>query len=199
VSNEGPVSERLDGGNDTDDSPPLPAGDEAAADAGTGENDSPQGAERAADWLRARLTDEQFDGLDEPWATGYNHVQRSPAIWTSLIRPEAPKWWQFRKKRQASRPSGKVDLEQISTELRKARAEAEGVESDVKMKRWVGYGSLLFMVVQIGVADWAFVKYGRHNGWDIPSEAMDFWLGATVVQVAIVVRTVANYLFRSSQ
>lgn len=51
------------------------------------------------------------------------------------------------------------------------------------------------MAAQLVVADTAFFLYGFENGWDIPVAAINVWLGSTVVQVVVVVHTVARYLF----
>ncbi len=54
------------------------------------------------------------------------------------------------------------------------------------------------MAVQIVVADTAFFFYGVKNGWHIPVAGVNVWLGSTVVQVVVVVHTVARYLFPAS-
>lgn len=51
------------------------------------------------------------------------------------------------------------------------------------------------MAAQLVIADTAFFLYGFENGWDIPVAAINVWLGSTVVQVVVVVHTVARYLF----
>ncbi|HXE46018.1 MAG TPA: hypothetical protein VN635_12580 [Conexibacter sp.] len=51
------------------------------------------------------------------------------------------------------------------------------------------------MAAQLVIADTAFFLYGLENSWDIPVAAINVWLGSTVVQVVVVVHTVARYLF----
>jgi hypothetical protein len=51
------------------------------------------------------------------------------------------------------------------------------------------------MAAQLIIADTAFFLYGLENDWEIPVAAINVWLGSTVVQVVVVVHTVARYLF----
>ena len=53
------------------------------------------------------------------------------------------------------------------------------------------------MALQLGVADVAFFIYGysQHPSWHIPASAMHVWLAAAVVQVAVITRGIAKYLF----
>jgi hypothetical protein len=92
--------------------------------------------------------------------------------------------------------SGEVTVEQAKTSL--ANAQLDAAKTDVRLRKFLGYGALVLMAIQIVVADAAFWIYGFTNNWDIPVAGINVWLGATVIQVAVVVRTVAKYLFPSS-
>lgn len=50
-------------------------------------------------------------------------------------------------------------------------------------------------MVQIGIADLVFYRYGSANGWEIPVSAIQAWLAAVVVQVISVVLVITRYLF----
>jgi hypothetical protein len=56
-------------------------------------------------------------------------------------------------------------------------------------------GALIAVAVQIGIADTVFVVYGFANGWNVPAQAMEVWLAATVVQVIGVVLVITRSLF----
>jgi hypothetical protein len=64
------------------------------------------------------------------------------------------------------------------------------------------YGALIAMGIQILIADVAFYWYGyehvvhRHH-WQIPTGAIQVWIGATVVQVIGIVLVIARSLFPS--
>lgn len=60
----------------------------------------------------------------------------------------------------------------------------------------MGYGALGLMVIQLGIADWVFIKYASSKGWaNLPTGAIQAWLAATVVQVVAVVLIIARSLF----
>lgn len=67
--------------------------------------------------------------------------------------------------------------------------------SDLKLSKWVGYGALVLLAVQIAVADKAFFNYGHAYAWKIPVAAISAWLAAIVIQVVGVVLVIAKYLF----
>lgn len=91
--------------------------------------------------------------------------------------------------------SGEVSPDEVDARARLARAKADDAETDSGLRRWLGFGALGLMAVQLAVADTAFFLYGLKNGWHIPVAAINVWLGSTVVQVVVVVHTVARYLF----
>jgi hypothetical protein len=93
------------------------------------------------------------------------------------------------------RASGAVPAEEVTARVRVARSKARDAETDSGLRRWLGYGALGVMAGQLVIADGAFVVYGFKNGWHIPVAAINVWLGSTVVQVVVVVHTVARYLF----
>jgi hypothetical protein len=214
------VSEPNHEEDDLDDLLPEPEGEEEPEQADEeGEPEEPEqtppsaAAQEAADRYREELNQ---------YALGYQYALGNPAYtisasdirWRSpilttgftttaqptqpvVVAPPKRKFWQLLKKRQDKkpRPEGAVPPEDVSAELRLATARAKSAEGDVTMKKVVGYGSLVFMLLTIAVADFVFYKYGEGNDWDIPGEVVIAWLTATVVQVAVIVRTVASYLF----
>ncbi len=72
---------------------------------------------------------------------------------------------------------------------------AQGQLDDLKLKRRVGNGALIVMIVQVGIADAAFLFYGFANDWQIPTGAITGWLAATVIQVVSIVVIITKYLF----
>jgi purine-cytosine permease-like protein len=69
------------------------------------------------------------------------------------------------------------------------------MRTDVSLRRFIGYGAVLVAAAQIAIADYIFFRYGHDNGWSIPVGGIQAWLAATVVQVFIIVRILAKYLF----
>lgn len=55
--------------------------------------------------------------------------------------------------------------------------------------------ALRVMVAQVFIADAVFIVYGFANGWDIPTGAIQAWLGTALVQVIGVVVVITRYLF----
>lgn len=88
-----------------------------------------------------------------------------------------------------------MEAEAQKARARLARAQANDAETDSALRKWLGYGSLAVMVAQLTAADFAFFWYGIANGWDLPVMAINVWLAATVVEVLVIVHTVARYLF----
>jgi hypothetical protein len=103
--------------------------------------------------------------------------------------------WRFWRQRDA--PSGPTTVEEVEFELQKdlKKARAANAWTDVRLRRWLGFGALFLMAGQMVVADAVFIVYGDVNGWEIPVSGIQVWLGATVVQVAVIVAAVAKYLF----
>jgi hypothetical protein len=95
----------------------------------------------------------------------------------------------------AGHASGVASLAEVDANLALARVDVKNAETDSGLRRYLGFGALGVMAAQILTADTAFFLYGANNGWKIPVAAINVWLGATVVQVVIVVHTVARYLF----
>lgn len=104
--------------------------------------------------------------------------------------------WRFAWPTRPRRASGPVGVEQVDQEL--ARANVEARWTDVGLRRWLGYGALAILVLQLAVADAAFFFYGFTNKWEIPASAIHVWLAAAVVQAWILVRVIARYLFPGS-
>jgi hypothetical protein len=77
--------------------------------------------------------------------------------------------------------------------LQRARAAAGWI--DVGLRRFLGYGTLFILAFQLVVADVAFFIYGYNREWEIPASAIHVWLAAVVLQVAIITRGIASYLF----
>jgi hypothetical protein len=92
-----------------------------------------------------------------------------------------------------SKPSGEASPKDVYKELR--RAQIASAKTDVTLRRFIGYGAVLVTAAQIAVADYLFFRYGHDNSWKIPVGGIQVWLAATVVQVFIIVRILAKYLF----
>ncbi len=78
---------------------------------------------------------------------------------------------------------------------RQTALKTQGQLDDLKLKRRVGNGALIVMIVQVGIADAAFFFYGFANNWQIPTGAITGWLAATVIQVVSIVVIITKYLF----
>jgi hypothetical protein len=180
--------------SDAEDRPEAPDAAEAeeVPDA-TGTTAEESAAEAAAAAYREELRSAAALANDVPTGS-----IGTPALewlaWQDTVVRRRERWW----RRDKRRPSGAVPADEVEAELRMKTAAVRSAESDVTLKKVVGYGALLFMVLQIVAADAVFYIYGHHRDWDIPAEVISFWLGSTVVQVAVIVRTVATYLFPSS-
>ncbi len=90
-------------------------------------------------------------------------------------------------------PAGDTDLDAVDQEL--AKAGAKDAWTDARLRQWLGFGGIVAMAAQMLIADAAFFIYGFTNDWVIPPSAMHVWLVATVVQLAIIARGIAYYLF----
>lgn len=62
-------------------------------------------------------------------------------------------------------------------------------------RRVYAYCLLGVAVVQLAIADVAFLIYGFYNDWRIPVAAIDAWLGATIVQIIGGVLVIARSIF----
>jgi hypothetical protein len=78
---------------------------------------------------------------------------------------------------------------------RRDHAAADDAELDVTLKRRVANTALVFMALQILVADAMFGTYGFGNGWVLPPSAVVAWLGSVVAEVIGVVLVVTRSLF----
>jgi hypothetical protein len=96
-----------------------------------------------------------------------------------------------RKAEQANPPPAPKDR----LEADRRQVGVDRARSDLKLSKWVGYGALVLLAVQIAVADKAFFDYGHAYGWKIPVTAISAWLAAIVIQVVGVVLVIAHYLF----
>jgi len=103
----------------------------------------------------------------------------------------------WRRWRRSNAPVGSTSVEEVDLELQKAlkKAKAANAWTDVRLRRWLGFGALFLMAAQMVAADVVFIVYGNANGWEIPVSGIQVWLGATVVQIAVIVGAVAKYLF----
>ncbi|HWN72204.1 MAG TPA: hypothetical protein VNN15_00185 [Solirubrobacterales bacterium] len=103
----------------------------------------------------------------------------------------------WRRWRRSDAPAGPTSVEEVDLELQKAlkKARAANAWTDVRLRRWLGFGALFLMASQMVTADVVFIVYGNAKGWEIPVSGIQVWLGATVVQVAVIVGAVAKYLF----
>ncbi len=76
---------------------------------------------------------------------------------------------------------------------------ADTVDKDwrqnVNLKLWYATAALVALVVQVGLADWVFVRYAQALEWRVPTPAIAAWLGATVIHVLGITITVTRGLF----
>jgi hypothetical protein len=93
----------------------------------------------------------------------------------------------------AAKPSGEASPKDVYRELEKAQI--ANARTDVSLRRFIGYGAVVVTAAQIVVADYLFFRYGHDNSWSIPVGGIQAWLAATVIQVFIIVRILAKYLF----
>jgi hypothetical protein len=59
------------------------------------------------------------------------------------------------------------------------------------------FASSLFcaMAFQLLVADFGLAYYGYRSGWRIPASVINAWLGATVIQVVVLVLAMTKFVF----
>jgi hypothetical protein len=76
-------------------------------------------------------------------------------------------------------------------DLLRERGYADRISQRRQYAKWalIGLGS------QLGIADVVFVIYGFYRSWNVPTEVMTSWLGATVVEVIGVVLVITRHLF----
>jgi hypothetical protein len=80
-------------------------------------------------------------------------------------------------------------------EAEKQRIANEKARNELGYGKVYAYGALAAMALQVLIADVAFYLYGHAYHWRIPVGAIQFWLGAIVVQVIGVVLVIAKSLF----
>lgn len=120
----------------------------------------------------------------------------APAVAGPAASPGTPpksKWWHKLPLLGPKPATGPSTVKDVENELGKAQAAARW--TDVGIRKWLGYGSLIVLFLQLAVADVAFFIYGYFNKWGIPASAIEVWLAAVVVQLFIIVRGIGNYLF----
>jgi hypothetical protein len=83
-------------------------------------------------------------------------------------------------------------------EAEKQRIANEKARNELGYGKVYAYGALTAMAIQVLIADAAFYLYGHAYHWRIPVGAIQFWLGAIVVQVIGVVLVIAKSLFPSA-
>ena len=71
------------------------------------------------------------------------------------------------------------------------------LRQNIKLKGTYAWTALVCLAVQLPLADIVFGLYCHALSWNVPSSAMECWLGATVVQVIGVVLVVVRCLFPS--
>jgi hypothetical protein len=81
--------------------------------------------------------------------------------------------------------------------VKKLEIEAEQADNDRQMRKSIAEDVFAAIKWQVGIADVAFLIYGFWNAWNIPSDTVDAWLGAVVVQVIAVGLVIARSLFPS--
>lgn len=63
------------------------------------------------------------------------------------------------------------------------------------LRRLVGVGALVVMIMQILIADWVFIRHAEAVEWRLSATAITAWMGATVIEVIAVVLVIARSLF----
>jgi hypothetical protein len=94
---------------------------------------------------------------------------------------------------QRKRPTGSTGPKEVEDEV--ARARRRNAKTDSRLRQWLGYGSLVAMAIQLAAANTAFYLYADADSWKIPVAAINGWLAATVLQIAIILRGLGRYLF----
>ena len=82
------------------------------------------------------------------------------------------------------------DLENV----RKA-AQISGYLDDLGLRRLYAKWLLIAMGAQLAVVDVIFLAYCVGNDWNVPTSAIDIFMGSTIVQVFSVVVVITRYLF----
>lgn len=67
--------------------------------------------------------------------------------------------------------------------------------TDARLRRWLGYGALVAAGIQLVAANAGFFIYAFTNDWRIPATSISVWLGASVVELFVLLRILAKYLF----
>jgi hypothetical protein len=75
----------------------------------------------------------------------------------------------------------------------------EGRRHDLILRKRVGAFALYGVSAELLIANAVFVAYawkGKH--WNVPTAAINVWVGATVVQIFGILYVITNYLFPKS-
>jgi hypothetical protein len=92
------------------------------------------------------------------------------------------------------RPLNQLGADEVRKRQRALRLERE--KSDLRLSKWVGWGTLGLMAAQVVAVDMGFFWYAGENNWNVPAGVMVAWLGVGIVQViGSVVLVVARHLF----
>jgi hypothetical protein len=90
-------------------------------------------------------------------------------------------------------PTGPTGPQAVEDELEHARR--RNARTDSRLREALGYGAIAAAGSQLLSANVGFYLYAAHKHWDIPSEVVIGWLGATVAQIVGIVLVIAKYLF----
>lgn len=76
--------------------------------------------------------------------------------------------WRLWQRRDA--PAGPTSVEDVDLELQKAlkKPRAANAWTDVRLRRWLGFGALFLMAAQMVVANAVFIVYGDATQWQRP-------------------------------
>jgi hypothetical protein len=80
--------------------------------------------------------------------------------------------------------------DQLAKELKN-----RGLRERLGQRKVYAFGVIGLTGAQLAFADFVFCKYAIEQHWDLSSQALDVFLGATVVQVIGVVLAIAKGLF----
>lgn len=92
---------------------------------------------------------------------------------------------------------GAAGLDEVDQELESAKVDNAEKVRNYNLGTIVGYGAVALTVLQVGVADYVFIKYALKFHWKVPQGAMQAWLAATVIQVVGIVLVITRSLFPS--
>lgn len=92
-------------------------------------------------------------------------------------------------------PSGDK-IQTLAADQRIANAAAVRAESDNALRKTYADNILRILIAELLVSNGVFIAYAwAGRKWNVPTAAINAWLGATVVQVVGIVLVVTRHLF----